>query len=134
MEICAEDMAKNACFWIRDHEKQFKTMMWLVHEQVEDGNPCVQEGHIEMLARKHGIEWSEIKELKRDHNMWAVLTRYMVMLSPRLARSLRFRKSKVDDLDLQAIWYGINPRQTFFRASSWQEAKQMCANGDVAAD
>lgn len=130
MEIPAKVMAETACYWVRDHEKQFKTLMWLIHEQVDGGNPCVQEGDMSMLARRHGIEWSEIRELKRDHNMWAVLTRYMVMLSPRLAKVLHFRRSKVDDLDLQAIWYSINTRQTFFYVDSWKEAKEAVKRGD----
>lgn len=134
MEIPAKVMAETACYWIRDHERQFKTLMWLIHEQVDDGSPCVQEGDMAMLARKHGIEWSEIKELKRDHNMWAVLTRYMVMLSPSLAKALHFRRSKVDDIDLQAIWYSIMPKQTFFRVGSWREAKEAVKNHDVSAD
>ena len=129
MEISARVMAESACLWVKEHPRQFKTIMRLIHEQVDDGNPCVQEGDIAMLARSSGIGWSEIKELKRDHNLWAVLTRYMVMMRPRLARALHFRHSKVDDLDLQRIWWDTVPNQTNFLAENWQEAKKMCEEG-----
>lgn len=130
MEISAKVMAESGCMWVKNHPKQFKTIMSLIHEQVDDGNPCVQEGDIAMLARSRHIEWSEIKELRRDHNLWAVLTRYMVMIRPRLAKALHFRESKVDRLDLQAIWYSIVPGQTNFLAENWQEAKKMVEAGE----
>ena len=134
MEISARVMAESGCLWVKNHPRQFKTIMSLIHEQVDDGNPCVQEGDIAMLARSRHIEWSDIKELKRDHNLWAVLTRYMVMLRPRLARALHFRKSKVDDLDLVEVWHGTVNGGTTFLASSWREAKEMVRLNDAAAD
>ena len=129
-EISAETMVESACIWVRDHNGQFRTMMSLIHEQVDGGNPCVQEGDIVLLAKQRGFGWSEAREFKRDHNMWAVLTRYMVMLSPRLSKALRFRKSKVDDVDLQAKWYEIVPGQTTFLARTWQEAQAVCDDLD----
>ena len=125
-EISAELMVECACVWVRDHNRQFRTIMSLVHEQVDEGNPCVQEGDIALLARARGFGWSEVKEFKCDHNIWAVLTRYMVMLNPRLCRALCFRKSKVDDVDLQAKWYECVPGQTNFLARNWQEAQLVC--------
>ena len=126
MEISAEDMVGSACSWIKGHNAQFTTMMALVHEQVDQGNPCVQEGDIALLARAKGFGWSEVREFRCDHNLWAVLTRYMVMLSPRLSKALCFRKSKVDEVDLQEKWYEIVPGQVRFMARDWQEAQKLC--------
>ncbi len=134
MEISAKQMVESTCYWVKDHKTHFKTIMSLVHEQVDEGNPRVMEGDIALLARDRGIEWSYIEEIKRDHNMWAVMTRYMVMLRPRLARTLCFRKSKVDGFDMIDAWHRIVNPTTTFLASSWQEAKEMVKNDDVAAD
>lgn len=125
-EISAENMVEMGCLWVRGHNEQFRTMMSLVHEQVDDGNPCVMEGDIAILARARGFGWSEVRDFKCDHNIWAVLTRYMVMLSPRLSKALCFRKSKVDDVDMQAKWYEIVPGQVRFVARNWKEAQQVC--------
>ena len=130
-EISADLMVESACVWVKGHNRQFRTMMSLVHEQVDEGNPCVQEGDIALLARARGFGWSEVREFKCDHNLWAVLTRYMVMLSPRLTKALSFRKSKVDEVDLQAKWYEIVPGQTTFLAGSWKEAQTVCEDMGV---
>lgn len=124
-EKSADLLVEEACLWVKSHNGQFRTIMSLVHEQVDDGNPCVQRGDIALLARARGFGWSEVREFKCDHNLWAVLTRYMVMLSPRLTKALCFRKSKLDDVDLQAKWYEIVPGQTHFYASGWREAQRV---------
>ena len=71
--------------------------------------------------------------MRMCHDFWSVLTRYMVMLSPRLARCIDFNTAPIDDVPMQDIWHEIvNPNTVFF-AESWKEAKQAVKLGDVTA-
>lgn len=124
---------QEACWWVKRHPGYFKGLMRLCHEAVDAGNPCVQRGDVFNLARKAGMTVSEARELKRDNNMWPVLARYMVMLRPRFARCLNFRKAGCDDVDMIAEWRAIVNAGTVFLAKDWKEAKHAVDIGDVTA-
>lgn len=125
------------CCWIRDNWTNFKRLMLICHREVDNGNPCIQRGHIFKLAQEAGMSVSVANELRRDHNLWSVLTRYMVMLSPRLARAIGFRTATVDTVDFIKKWRKIVDKgrgtHTEFFASSWREAKKLCDMKDVTA-
>ena len=129
----AKNLADYGCIWIKGHPSQFKRLMHLVHVELDSGNTCVQRGDIYHLARQRGMRISEIRELRRDNSLWAVLTRYMVMLNPRLARALRFRRSKVDEIDLVERWHEVVGTHPLFRAESWKEAEHMVEIDDICA-
>lgn len=122
-----------ACFWVKHHPDKFRSLMHLCHREVDAGNPSVQRGDVFNMARKAGMTVSEANELKRDNNLWPALSRYMVMLRPRLAKCLNFRKAGCDEVDMVAEWHGIVNAGTTFLANDWKEAKRLVEIKDVAA-
>lgn len=131
--MSSSDLVEYGCCWIKGHPKQFKTLMFLVHREVNRDNPCVQRGDIYQLARKQGMSVSDVNELRRDNSLWSVLTRYMVMLRPFLTRALRFRRCGIDDVDLVEKWHRyVNPN-TYFFANGWREAVMFEEQKDASA-
>lgn len=124
---------KSACWWVKRNPAKFKRLMHLCHREVDRGNPTIQRGDIYNLARRAGFDITDCDELRRDHNLWAALARYMVMLRPRLAKSLHFRKSACDEVDMAGVWHEIVNGGTVFLACNWQEAKRACDEGCVCA-
>lgn len=128
-----ERLAYDTAYWIRDNGRAFKTLMAVMHHQVDIGNPCVKQGEIESYVRQAGIKFDVIDAFRHNRNLYPGLTRYMVMLRPRLARSVHFRKSMLDDVDMVAIWHEIVDPHTLFLAENRKEAERLVAIGDVSA-
>lgn len=119
-----ERYAYDAAYWVRDHAAAFKALMAFMHRQVDAGNPCTTRSDVLAYARESGIEMSAVADVKRDHNLYAGLTRYMVMLRPRLARTIRFRESKLDPVDMRAVWHEVVKSDTIFLARDRREAQR----------
>ena len=130
----AEKAAFDTCYWIRDNREAFRALMAVFHHQVDKGNPCVKQGEIEHYVRESGLRLDVLDEFRHNRNLYPGLTRYMVMLRPRLARSIRFRKSKLDDIDLVPIWHEVVDPGTSFLAKDRREAEHLVAIGDVSAE
>lgn len=133
------DQVERVCLWIQANPKAFKAVMAMAHREADEGNPRLTRDDAFAMLRSMRIgmadgdgEPCEI-DLVRNHNFWACLTRFMVMLRPRLARVLCFRGSMFDQIDLQAVWREHVNAGTTFLASSWQEAKKLVEIGDVSA-
>ena len=121
------DKVDRACLWVRDNPKLFRRLMRLAHIEAERGNTRFQRDNIYDAARRCGFAITDSRELRRDHNLYSVLARYMVMLR------INFRKSDVDDVDLVERWHElVNPRTTFL-AENWREAKKAVELEDVSA-
>ncbi|MBQ9785089.1 MAG: hypothetical protein IJW29_06280 [Clostridia bacterium] len=131
--MSGERLAQYGCSWIKDNKAAFHKIMHIVHCEVESGNPCVQQGDIVKLAKDRGIDIGEYPGIKRDRNLWPVITRYAVMLRPKLAKALHFRKSKLDKVDLVEIWHAEVNAGTLFFAKDWKDAKHLVEIGDVTA-
>ena len=129
----SQELVDNCCWWIKSNRKTLNRIMHLIHKEVERGNPGVQRDHIYTLAMQSGMRVSDCDELRRNHNLWSVLTRYMVMLSPVLARSLAFRRCGIDDVDLVEAWERIIGPGTLFHARGYEDALRLIEIGDVAA-
>ena len=125
----AERRIYDAAYWVRDHGSAFKALMAFMHRQVDAGNPCTTRDDVLAYAREAHLGMSLSDDLKRDHNLYAALTRYMVMLRPRLARTIRFRKSRMDDYDMAAIWHEVVNAGTFFLARDRMEAQRLMEIG-----
>ena len=129
----AENMARDACEWVKAHPNDFKSLMAVLHNQVDVGNPCSKQGEIEFYARQMGMRVDVVGAFRHNRNLYPALTRYMVMLRPRLARTINFRKSKLDTIDLAAIWHEVVNPNTVFLASSRMAAERMVELNDAAA-
>lgn len=128
-----DQLVEYGCTWIKENKASFHKIMHLIHVEVDNGNPCVQQGDILALAKERGIDIGEYPGIKRDRNLWPIITRYAVMLRPKLAKSLHFRKSKADKVDMVAEWHRTVNAGTYFLAMDWKEAKHLVEIGDVAA-
>lgn len=129
----AERAAYDAAYWVRDNREAFKALMAVIHRQVDMGNPCVKQGEIESYIRQSGMKLDVLGEFSHNRNLYPGLTRYMVMLRPRLARSIRFRKSKLDGIDLIPIWHEVVDPRTVFLAKDRFEAEHLVETGDAGA-
>lgn len=129
----AERHAYSAAEWIAGHWHEFVNCMAYVHRQVDAGNPRTTRDDVIAWSRRERIAVSDVSEVVRDHNLWAGVARYMTMLRPRLARTLHFRRSYMDDIDMVAIWHEIVRADTVFLARDYLEAKRLVDMGDAAA-
>jgi len=129
----AERVAYDVCCWVKEHGDEFKALMAVMHRQVDLGNPCTKQGEIEFYARQTGMKVDVLDDFRHNRNLYPGLSRLMVMLRPRLARTIRFRKSQLDDVDLRAVWHEVvNPR-TVFLAKDRFEAEHLVAIDDISA-
>lgn len=135
----ARTQAERVCCWVKSNPAAFRAVMAMAHREVDSGNPRLTRDDAYAMLRGMRVrmadgdgEPAEI-ELVRNHNFWACLSRYMVMLRPRLARVLRFRRSMFDQVDLQEVWRENVNAGTTFLAESWQEAARLVETGDVSA-
>lgn len=128
-----ERAAYDACYWVRGNGAAFKAMMAYCHRQVDEGNPRTTRDDVMSWARDNRVGMAVLDDLVRDHNLYACVTRYAVMLRPRLAKTLHFRKSKLDQVDLAAIWHEVVNAGTTFLAADRFEAERMAESGDAAA-
>ena len=129
----AENMARDTCRWVKGHESDFRRIMAVMHRQVDEGNPCTRRDDIISFARNMGMSISVVNDLRHDHNLYAGLTRLMVMLRPRLARTIHFRKSKLDEIDLARIWHEEVDASTEFLAKSRKDAERLVEIDDISA-
>ena len=117
--------AYDAAYWARDNMDAFSALMALFGHHADMGNPCVKQGEIEHYAREAGIRVDVIGMFRHNRNLYPGITRYMVMLDPRLASVIRFRKSRLDEVDMVSIWHEIVDDTTEFQASSRMEAERI---------
>ena len=121
----AERQAYDVCYWIKENRETFRKLMHLMHRRVDEGCPRTRRDDVVSYATEMGLPITVIDGLRHDHNLFAGLSRYAVMLRPRLARTLHFRKSALDDIDLVSIWHEVVDPRTTFIAKNRREAEHM---------
>lgn len=117
----ARQMVAKACWWVRLHPEKRRKLKDFCGYLMEEGD-LIQRGNVYELARRYGMDVRLASEFKRDHNLWSVLTRYMVMERPCLLSAIRFRETPIDQVDLAAYWRDIVGDDAFV-ASSVAEAR-----------
>ena len=132
-EQTAQNIARDACYWIKANPRDFRALMAIMHHQVDIGNPCTKQGEIESYARAMGMTIDVADVFSHNRTLYPALTRYMVMLRPRLAKTIRFRRSKLDEIDLEAIWREVVNASTTFLARDRFEAEKLVGMEDVSA-
>lgn len=117
----ARQMVAKACHWVRLHPEKWRKLKDFCGYLMEEGD-LIQRGNVYELARRYGMDVRLASEFKRDHNLWSVLSRYMVMERPCLLSAIRFRETPIDQVDLAAYWRDIVGDDAFV-ASSVAEAR-----------
>lgn len=129
----AESDAYEVCRWVKSNKGDFRKLMAVFHRQVNEGNPCTKQGEIEAYARETGIRFDNGGEFVHNRNLYPGLCRYAVMLMPRLARTINFRKSRLDDIDLAAVWHDAVDADTAFLADNRYMAQHLVEIDDACA-
>lgn len=98
----ASSIVKDAVRWIERNKDEWLEVQRVccILENVRDWNgrprySSVTRGSIYMLAQLEGIEITNTKTFKRDHDLWSVLSRYLTDLHPQLERVIRHRECDV---------------------------------------
>lgn len=124
--------AEAVCYWIKHNDKSWKKLRRIVRNQIKQGHRVTRD-NVYAIAMLNGMSISELEEFRRDHNMWAPLSRYMLMLEPRLWAGLRCKAAPIDTADLEGIWRENVNAGTTFLANSWQEARELYNMRDASA-
>lgn len=119
----ARQMVAKACHWVRRHPDRWERLKGFCGYLMDEGD-LIQRGNVYELARRYGLDVRLASEFRRDHNLWSVLSRYMVMERPCLLSAIRFRETPVDRVDLVAYWRDIVGEDEFV-ASSLEEARRV---------
>ena len=119
----AKKMVAKACWWVRKNPDKWSNLRQFCWYLKEQGEP-IQRGNIYELARRYGMDISLASNFRRDHNLWSVLARYLVMESPSLLKVICFRTTPIDEIDLPQYWIDIVGRYTF-QAKSLDEARKI---------
>ena len=129
-------LVEAACAWAAEgygvKDCRFFKMVRLCERAMAEGLPLIRRGDLFYLAKDQGFDMTLCREFKFDNNLWAPLSRYILMFRPSLAHVIHPKKSDIDSLDFERIWHEqVNPH-TFFYAHNWQEAVRMCEMKDIA--
>lgn len=124
MAVKSDTYARAACRWVKAHPDRFRRVTQIVRAEADRGAIRVSRGDVYLLAMQQGLPISDCEELKRNNNLWSALTRFMVMLEPRLCQVLKFRPASCDECDLVQIWREEVDADATFKASSWQHAQK----------
>lgn len=112
----AGQMVAKACHWVRLHPDKWRKLKNFCGYLMEEGN-LIQRGNVYELARRYGMDVRLASEFRRDHNLWSVLTRYMVMERPCLLSAISFRDTPIDQVPLVQFWNDIVGEDEFVAAS-----------------
>lgn len=130
--------AERVCCWVKANPSAFKFFMSTAHRFADDGKRLTR-SRMYAIAEIEGVKITDNdgadseRDITRNHNFFACLTRLMVMLRPRLARVFEFRSSEFDDVDLVEVWHDNVNAGTFFFAKNRKEAQHLVEIEDVSA-
>ncbi len=100
----------------------------------------VRRGDLYILAQMAGLSVTTCREFRFDNNIWAPLSRYVLMLRPKVSKVIHpiEKRDGIDLVDLCEMWrkhawsHGRRAH-VFFACEHWQDASQMVEIGDVSA-
>lgn len=119
-------MAK-ACGWVASNPDTWAKLRRICYRLMLEGH-VIQRDNVYTLACQNGMTVSEASEFKRDHNLWSVLSRYMVLQRPSMLAAVSFRRTPVDSVDLVGTWEAI-VGPAVFAASTLTEAQGIYDRG-----
>ena len=112
----ARQMVAKACRWVRRNPEKWERLRSFCAYLLDEGD-LIQRGNVYELARRYGMDVRLAGEFRRDHNLWSVLARYMVMERPELLSAISFRETPVDEVDLVGCWRAIVGEDAFVARS-----------------
>ena len=118
----AERLVRRACAWVARNPGTWERLRGVCRALMRSGH-VIQRDNVYTLACQAGMDVSEASEFRRDHNLWSVLSRYMVLLEPQMLAAVGFRRTPVDEVNLVAAWEEL-VRPAGFAASSLAEARE----------
>lgn len=126
---------EEACAWIADdYPRKWLRLVDLCENAAKSGWKRIRRGDLFILAGQQGMTITECSEFRFDNTLWSSLSRYLLMFRPNLAGVIFPRKSPaLDAVDFEEVWRNCVRPQTFFLASSWQEAADAYQALDVSA-
>jgi hypothetical protein len=124
----AEQMVAKGCWWVAKNPEKWESLKRFCGYLLDEGD-LIQRGNVYELARRYDMDVRLASEFRRDHNLWSVLARYMVMERPALLSAIRFRETPIDDVDLVGFWHDIVGDDEFV-AHSLAEARELWEAGN----
>ena len=118
-----------ACAWAaKDYplaDGNWMRLVRLCERAMADGWKRIRRGDLFVIAAQQGMDMTLCREFCFDNNLWAPLSRYLLMFRPKLAAVIfpkRQKTSRIDEVDFVAAWHEqVNPA-TFFYYPTWEEA------------
>ena len=129
-----------ACAWAAKGyplaDGNWMRLVRLCERAMADGWKRIRRGDLFVIAAQQGMDMTLCREFCFDNNLWAPLSRYLLMFRPKLAAVIfpkRQKTSRIDEVDFVAAWHEqVNPA-TFFYYPTWEEAVEAWEKGDAAA-
>lgn len=128
-----------ACAWAAEgYGKVTSKWMHLVRlcERARSrGEICIRRGDLYRMAQEEGLPITVCREFRFDNNLWAGLSRYLLMYRPKLASCIHPKTCDLDraGIDFARVWHDNVNAQTFFPAETWQEAVEAYKAQDASA-
>lgn len=123
----AQALVDRACGWVAANPETWEKLRGICYQLMLEGH-VIQRDNVYTLACQRGMTVSEAGEFKRDHNLWSVLSRYMVLQRPAMLAAVSFRSTPVDSVDLVGAWEAVVGPASF-AASTLAEAQGIYDGG-----
>lgn len=122
-----------ACAWIADgYPHRWMQLVRICEQEVERGSKCLRRGDLFLIAQHQGMSMSVAKEYRFDNNIWAPVSRYLLMFRPVLAQAIHPNACDLDTYDLKRFWHENVRPGTYFLADTWQDAVAAYESGDAS--
>lgn len=122
-----ESNAMTAALWAKEHPSEWLFLVDVAHGCKLKGRPLMRD-QVYTMAANERLSLSSSEEFKRDHNVWAALVRYLVMLDPSLLSVVNLRRSALDGVDMAKAWDEVFGDDDFVVRSA-ADAREAYANG-----
>lgn len=97
------DNATAAAEWAKSHPTEWSALLTIFSGLPRKGAPFTRDTVYTELAMRR-LNVTDNEDFMRDHNMYAALLRYAIILDPTVGERAHLRKSAYDDIDMVHIW------------------------------
>lgn len=119
-----EEIARMACRWIAtSHARWWQLVDLCKWSAARHPRWRIRRGDVWARAQERGWDVSTCRQFRFDNTLWAPLSRYAIMCSPRLALHIRPRSSPLDEVDLRAVWEAVVGDSSCLVLDDWRDAE-----------